>query len=169
MDINPLVSLPNEDRIIRILTLPHQYNEHKIKSIRNPNNIYYIRCSSMNGSCKFCGVGYYLSRGWLIGLIDRLLNEYKEYAFNANQFNMIRKLVREYRDPLGYDIIISNGNMIIGSREPLSDADNKLANFVQLDSLKKRVSPSLVSCTNNLYKRYKEDLGESICLDRLEM
>jgi len=141
--------------IVRLVTQPYQYLVHKYKKDpENPKDFgQKVNCSAVNGSCPLCEAGDKAKARWLLGVISRPSNTYKILDVSWTVFAAIRKLAKNsqhFGDPTKYDIIIevdkqggSTGYYSIQplSKEPLSAADQVIKDSVDLDDLKRRVSP----------------------------
>jgi hypothetical protein len=140
---------------MRLVTQPFQYLVHKVK--KDPNNPkdfgQKVSCSAIHGSCPVCEMGDKAKPRWLLGVISRKSGTYKILDVSFAVFSQIRKLARNtqrWGDPTKYDIDIvvdKNGSPMSYysvqpiSKEPLSAADQQIKDNVDLDDLKRRVTP----------------------------
>ena len=140
---------------MRIITQPFQYLVHKYK--KDPNNPkdfgQKVSCSAIHGSCALCDSGDKAKPRWLLGVISRKTGTYKILDVSFAVFSQIRKLARNtarWGDPTKYDIdiVVDKNGGATGyysvqpiSKEPLSAADQQLKDNVDLDDLKRRVTP----------------------------
>jgi hypothetical protein len=140
---------------MRIITQPFQYLVHKYK--KEPNNPkdfgQKVSCSAIHGSCPLCSGGDKAKPRWLLGVISRKSGTYKILDVSFAVFSQIRKLARNtarWGDPTKYDvdIVVDKNGGATGyysvqpiSKEPLSAADQQIKDNVDLDDLKRRVTP----------------------------
>ena len=140
---------------MRIVTQPFQYLVHKIKKEPdNPKDFgQKVSCSAVHGSCPACETRDKAKPRWLLGVISRKSGTYKILDISFAVFSQIRKYARNtarWGDPTKYDIDIvvdKNGSPMSYysvqaiSKEPLSAADQVIKDSVDLDDLKRRVTP----------------------------
>jgi hypothetical protein len=140
---------------MRIITAPYQYLVHKIK--KDPNNKkdygFKVHCSAIHGSCLGCEMGDKAKPRWLLGVISRKTGTYHILDISFAVFSQIRKYAQNtarWGDPTKYDIDVvvdKNGTAMSYysvqaiSKEPLSAADQMVKDSVDLDDLKRRVTP----------------------------
>lgn len=139
---------------MRLVTQPYQYLVHKVK--KDPNNPkdfgQKVLCSAIHGSCPVCSAGDKAKPRWLLGVISRKTNTYKILDISFAVFQQIRKLAKNQRwgDPSKYDIdvIVDRAGGATGyytvqpiGKEPLSAEDQKIKDNVDLEDLKRRVTP----------------------------
>jgi hypothetical protein len=96
--------------VIRILTLPHQYYQHRYMDSSGAGKKYgyRINCSGSNGSCDVCARGDKPKRRWLLGVIDRKTNSYKILDIGYSIFKELKDYAssESWGDPSKYDIDI---------------------------------------------------------------
>lgn len=138
---------------MRIITQPFQYLVHRYKKEGDPGYGQKVYCSSIHGSCPVCELGDKAKPRWLLGVISRKTGTYKILDVSYAVFQDIRKLARNaqrWGDPTKYDIdiIVDKNGGATGyysvqpiSKEPLSAADQQIKDNVDLDDLKRRVTP----------------------------
>lgn len=138
---------------MRLITQPFQYLVHRYKKEGDPGYGQKVYCSSVHGSCPLCSLGDKAKPRWLLGVISRKTGSYKILDVSYAVFQDIRKLARNaqrWGDPTKYDIdiIVDKNGGATGyysvqpiSKEPLSAADQQIKDNVDLDDLKRRVSP----------------------------
>lgn len=147
--------LEEGDNEVRLLTQPYQYLVHKIK--KDPNNPkdfgQKVNCSAIHGSCPACDLNDTAKARWLLGIISRKTETYKILDISFAVFSQIRKLaknVKSWGDPTKYDlnIVVDKNGGAIGyysvqaiSKEPLSAAAQQIRDNIDLDDLKRRVTP----------------------------
>lgn len=71
------LKLKNGSNLVRVLTLPHQYYQHKYKIEGDKGYGYRINCSAKHGFCPVCAKGDKPKKRYLFGVIDRTTNAYK--------------------------------------------------------------------------------------------
>lgn len=157
---------------MRIVTQPFQYLVHKYK--KDPNNPkdygQKVSCSAIHGSCPLCSSGDKAKPRWLLGVISRKTGTYKILDVSFAVFSQIRKLARNtarWGDPTKYDvdIVVDKNGGATGyysvqpiSKEPLSAADQQIKDNIDLDDLKRRVTPLT---PDQVQKRIEKINGDS--------
>jgi hypothetical protein len=140
---------------MRLVTQPFQFLVHKVK--KDPNNPkdfgQKVYCSAIHGSCPCCDMGDKAKPRWLIGVISRKTGTFKILDISYAVFSQIRKYAKNtqrWGDPTKYDIdiVVDKNGGATGyysvqaiSKEPLSAADQVIKDSVDLDDLKRRVTP----------------------------
>lgn len=143
---------------LRLITQPFQYLVHKYK--KNPEDKrdfgQKVSCSAIHGSCPLCAMGDKAKPRWLLGVISRKTGTYKILDISFAVFSQIRKLAKNTKhwgDPTKYDIDIvvdkdagPTGYYSVQGlpKEPLSATDQQTKDNVDLDDLKRRVTPPTV-------------------------
>lgn len=94
--------------VIRLLTLPHQYHQHKYMVDGGKKYGYRINCSKESGACAICDKNDKPKRRWFLGVIDRKTNAYKILDIGYSVFKAIQTLAKDddWGDPSRYDIDI---------------------------------------------------------------
>lgn len=158
------------DNEMRFITQPHQYLVHKIKKDENNPKDYgqKVMCSAINGSCPACKYGEAKPR-WFVGVIDRKTNSYKILDMGWAVFQQIKKHAKNPKlgDPQKYDVNIfvdpkggATGYYTVQtySKEPLSAEDQTMKDSVDLEDLKRRVTPMT---PENVQKRLDKIFGDT--------
>lgn len=143
---------------LRLITQPFQYLVHKYK--KNPEDKrdfgQKVNCSAIHGSCPLCAAGDKAKPRWLLGVISRKAGTYKILDISYAVFSQIRKLAKNTKhwgDPTKYDIdiVVDKDGGPTGyysvqglPKEPLSATDQQVKDNVDLDDLKRRVTPPTV-------------------------
>lgn len=145
--------LEDGDNEIRLLTLPYQYTVHKYKKEGEKGFGNKVYCSKVHGSCPLCDAGDKPKARWLFGVIDRRKGAYRILDVSYAVLSDIRKLNKNsqrWGDPLKYDlnIVVDRDGGPTGyysvqplPKEPLSAADQKIKDEMDVDDLKRRVTP----------------------------
>lgn len=138
---------------MRLITQPFQYLVHKYKKEGDPGYGQKVYCSAIHGSCPLCSSGDKAKPRWLLGVLSRKTGTYKILDVSFAVFSQIRKLARNtqrWGDPTKYDIdiVVDKNGGATGyysvqpiSKEPLSAADQQIKDNVDVDDLKRRVTP----------------------------
>ncbi len=150
--------LEQGSNLVRLVTKPYEYLVHQNWKI-NPTDAGYGHrvMSSLFYDGKDILKEKYNStpkRRWLVGVICRKTQSYKLLDISKSVFEGIRECVRteEYGDPLNYDLDIkvdkqggpaSYYRVLPKPPKPLSPADLEIKQNVDLDDLKRRVTPPL--------------------------
>jgi len=122
---------------IRIVTLPHQYYQHKYKVEGEKGYGHRINCSASKGRCVVCDKGDRPKRRWLVGVIERKTGMYKVLDIGFSIFKGIQTYANDddWGPPTNYDVDIvvdpkggSTGyyTVIAKPKKPLSAADLQL-------------------------------------------
>jgi hypothetical protein len=140
--------------VVRLLTLPYQYYQHRHEIQGGKKYGYRINCSGANGSCAICEMGadHKPKRRWLFGSIDRKTGQYKILDINFSVLKSIQTYQKdeEWGDPSRYDIDIvvdPNGGsvgyytVVAKPSKPLSAADLVLKEENGVDELLRRSTP----------------------------
>lgn len=148
--------LDEGDNELRLITSPFQYLQHKYKKDESDKFGQKVYCSAAHGSCPLCDTGDKAKPRWLLGVISRKTGTYKILDVSWAVFSQIKKLAnntQRWGDPTKYDINIfvdKNGgatgyySVQPLPKEPLSAEDQKIRDNVDLDDLKRRVTPPTV-------------------------
>jgi len=170
-----LVRLKSSHNKIRILTNPYVYDAHCVTrdDTRIIETSKIVKCSMANGSCVACDSGNHVLHRWVVGVIDKADGRYKVLDLSMGFFKQIQNLTQmpDLDDPTEYDIDFyidpdddkirptTNNGWIInscaraGAKAPLPENDQKLADNVDLNSLKKLSEPPLAVTTRVAWKR----------------
>jgi len=140
--------------LIRVLTLPHQYYQHKYKIEGEKGFGHRIPCSAKNGFCAVCAKGDKPKKRWYLGVIDRTSNSYKILDINWFVLNDINAYAADddWGDPTQYDFdIVVNPNApatsyykaVAKPKKPLSASDLAIQEGqVDLADLERRCAPA---------------------------
>lgn len=138
---------------MRLVTQPFQYLVHKYKKEDDKGFGQKVSCSAIHGSCPLCELGDKAKPRWLLGVISRKSGRYQILDISFAVFSQIRKYARNtqrWGDPTKYDIdiVVDKNGGATGyyavqpiPKEPLSAADQQIKDNVDLDDLKRRVTP----------------------------
>lgn len=143
------------DNEIRLVTAPFQYLQHKYKKDVNDKKDFgqKVYCSAAHGSCPLCETGDKAKPRWLLGVISRKTGTFKILDVSWAVFSQIKKLAQNtqrWGDPTKYDIniVVDRNGGATGyysvqplPKEPLSAEDQKIKDNVDLDDMKRRVTP----------------------------
>lgn len=150
------MKLEKGSNIVRIITTPHLYMQHRWKPEGDPASYgYRVMCSAVHGSCPICSMGgddSKAKRRWLLGVIDRKTNSYKILDVSVMVFKAVQGLVKDedWGNPDKYDIDIKvdqtagpAGYYTVNPKphKPLTATDLSLKDNADLEELKRRVSP----------------------------
>lgn len=137
--------------LIRVLTLPFQYYQHKYKFTEKDfgQRIY---CSAKHGFCPVCAKGDRPKKRWYLGVIDRPSNSYKILDINRSILDDVQTYARDedWGDPIQYDFdIVVNphaGPMgyykaVAKPKRPLSATDLVIKESVNIADLERRCAP----------------------------
>lgn len=162
--------LKEGDNEVRFVTQPFQYLVHKIKKdANNPKDFgQKVMCSSLAGNCPACVYGEAKPR-WLVGVIDRSTGAYKILDIGWAVFQQIRKHAKNPKlgDPQKYDINIvvdpkggpsSYYTVQTYSKEALSAEDQAIKDTVDMEDLKRRVTPPTAE---KIQERLNKIFGDS--------
>lgn len=149
---NSFLRLSPGSNIVRLLTMPHQYHQHKYLVDGGKKFGYRVNCSGANGSCPLCEKGDKSKRRWFLGVIDRKTSSYKILDIGFSIFKAIQTLAKDddWGDPSRYDIDIvvdPNGGstgyytVVAKPQKPLSAADLILREDNTPEELGRRTAP----------------------------
>lgn len=168
--------LENGSNELRLITKPFQYLVHKYKPEGDKGFGKNVRCSAINGSCPLCETGDKAKTRWYLGVITRNTNTYKLLDISFSVFSQIKKLAqntKRWGDPTKYDIDIivdKNGGatgyysvQAVG-KEPLTAADMKIQDSVDIEDLKRRVAPPTYEQVQKRLEKIHQDLGTAFKL-----
>lgn len=139
--------------IVRLLTLPYQYHQHKHMIPGGKKFGYRINCSGANGSCPLCEMpDNKPKRRWFLGVISRKDNAYRVLDIGFAVFKAIQTLAKDedWGDPSRYDIDIvvdpnggSTGYYTVVAKppKPLSAADLVIKEENDPEDLARKVVP----------------------------
>ena len=138
--------------VIRLLTLPYQYYQHKHIVDGGKKYGYRVNCSVTHGSCSLCEQGNKAKRRWFLGVIDRKTNAYKILDIGYSVFKSISTFAKDgdWGDPSQYDfdIVVDPNGGATGyytvcpkPKKPLSAADLIIREENDPEELSRRTSP----------------------------
>jgi hypothetical protein len=144
--------LANGSNIVRLLTLPYQYYQHKHIVEGGKKYGYRVNCSASHGSCPLCEQGNKAKRRWFLGVIDRKTNAYKVLDIGYSVFKSISTFARDedWGDPSQYDfdIVVDVNGGATGyytvcpkPKRPLSAADLIIREENDVSELERRTAP----------------------------
>lgn len=163
--------LDKGENIVRILTLPHQYYQHRVVIPGGAKYGYRINCSTTKESgCPICEQGdNKASRRWLLGVIDRKTGLYKILDIGYGIFKAI-KTIRDdsdWGDPTAFDINIVNSgegaqrySCVCKPKRPLSATDLALQAEHGTETLVFRSTPPTYEKVEERLDRIKEDIAK---------
>ena len=95
--------------ILRLLTLPHLYNQHRWEPEGGRKYGYRINCSrsETEGNCPLCDTANKAKKRWYVGVIDRDSGTYKILDIGYSVFKSIQTLAKgQWGSPENYDVDI---------------------------------------------------------------
>lgn len=109
---NDFLRLNPGSNLIRLLTLPHQYHQHRYEPDGGKKYGYRINCSrsETEDKCPLCEMAPVnkAKRRWFVGVIDRKTGTYKTLDIGYSVFKDIQTLAKgPWGNPEGYDVDIS--------------------------------------------------------------
>jgi hypothetical protein len=160
--------------IVRLLTLPHQYHQHKYLPPGGKKFGYRVNCSGANGACPLCEAGGPDSkpkRRWFLGVIDRKNNAYKILDIGFAVFKSIQTLAKDddWGDPSRYDIDIvvdpnggSTGYYTVVAKppKPLSAGDLVIKEENDPEELARKVVPPTSEKVQERIQRISEEINQ---------
>ena len=149
--------------LIRVLTEPYQYYQHKYKFDGEKGFGHRIYCSAKHGSCVVCAKGDKPKKRWYLGVIDRQSNAYKILDVSWSILSGIQTYAADadWGEPIQYDFdIVVNphgGPMhyyksVAKPKRPLSAADLIVKEQVDLADLERRCTPPEPKKTEERYE-----------------
>jgi len=147
------LKLENGPNILRVVTKAASYKHHNYKEDKDePGFGDKIKCSSAHGSCPLCERGDRAKTRYIVGVISRPSNHYKILDITHNVAQSIKDFVEdpELGETKGYDINIKVNrkggpsnyyNLIPRMLSPLSEEDMQTVNDIDLDAIKRLVTP----------------------------
>ena len=152
--------LKNGDNTIRLLTKPYQYlvwlgwkpTEEVPEHVKNKFGER-VMSSIFHGEDPLMQEPWNLKfpqRRWLAGCIDRATGSYKILDMGPSIFEKLQFLNKKRGDPLTYDVTITKNpenppasfySLLNEEKTPLSASDLEIKEQVDIEDLKRRVSP----------------------------
>jgi hypothetical protein len=108
---NDFLRLNPGSNLIRLLTLPHQYHQHRYEPAGGKKYGYRINCSrsETEEKCPLCEMSPVnkAKRRWFVGVIDRKTGTYRTLDIGYSVFKSIQTLAKgPWGSPEGYDLDI---------------------------------------------------------------
>lgn len=160
--------------LIRILTEPFQYFQHKYKFFEGEKGFgHRIACSAPNGSCIVCEQGDKPKKRWFLGVIERKTNTYKILDINWSVLSDINTYANDddWGDPSEYDFdIVVNPQggpqhyykAVAKPKKPLSASDLAIKEKdVNLAELERKCQPPEPAKTTERFLMLKENAMKS--------
>jgi hypothetical protein len=156
--------------IVRLLTLPHQYYQHKYSVPGGKRFGYRINCAGTNnGACPLCEKNDKAKRRWFLGVIDRKTNTYKILDIGYSVFKDIQNHAKDddWGDPSKYDIDIvvdpnggSTGYYTVVAKppKPLSAGDLVIQEDNSSEELAQKVIPPTPEKVQERLDRIMEEI-----------
>lgn len=156
--------------VVRLLTLPHQYHQHKHMVDGGKKYGYRINCSGSNGACPVCEKGDKPKRRWFLGVIDRKTNQYKILDIGFAVFKSVQTLAKDddWGDPSRYDIDIvvdpnggSTGYYTVVAKppKPLSASDLVIKEENDPEDIARKVIPPTPEKVQERLQRIAEEIN----------
>jgi hypothetical protein len=138
--------------LIRVLTAPYQYYQHKYKFEGEKGFGHRIPCSAKFGSCPVCAKGDKPKKRWYLGVIDRSSNSYKILDVSWSVLSDIQTYAQDadWGNPIEYDFdIVVNPHggpqnyykAVAKPKRPLSATDLVQKEQVNIEYLESRCAP----------------------------
>lgn len=106
---NDYLRLNPGSNLVRLISLPHQYHQHRYEPEGGKKYGYRINCSrsETEKSCPLCDMNNKAKRRWFLGVIDRKTGTYKTLDIGYSVFKSIQSLAKsQWGNPEKYDIDI---------------------------------------------------------------
>lgn len=155
--------------LIRVLTLPHQYYQHKYKFSGEKGFGHRINCSAKHGHCPVCAEGDKPKKRWLFGVIDRGTNSYKILDVSWAVLSGVQSYAQDEdwgnTDQYDFDIVVNPNGGALGyykavakPKRPLS-AQDLLIRDEQMDlaDLERRCTPPEPSKVEERFRSLMEE------------
>lgn len=170
---DPWMRLQSGDNLVRLLTKPHVYMQHKYREKGDKGYGEKIPCSKIERGdpCPICALNtteapQYPKPRWFIGLIDREDDTYKILDFTPSVYQGIKKLngMDSWGDPVNYDINIivdHDGGpsgfytVLPDARVPLTPSDLEKKQKLDLDVLVRKCVPPSPEKVQERLDRYR--------------
>jgi hypothetical protein len=138
--------------LIRVLTQPYQYYQHKYKFEGEKGYGHRISCSAKHGSCPVCAKGDKPKKRWFLGVIDRKTNSYRMLDVSWSVLSDIQTYAQDadWGDPIEYDFdIVVNPHggpqgyykAVAKPKRPLSAQDLMTKEKIDLARLERLCTP----------------------------
>jgi hypothetical protein len=156
--------------VVRLLTLPHQYHQHRYLPEGGKKYGYRINCSGDKEACPLCKSGDKAKRRWFLGVVDRKTSTYKILDIGFSVFKSIQTLAKDddWGDPSRYDLDIvvdPNGGatsyytVVAKPPKPLSSTDLSLREEHPSTELEERVVPPTVEKIQGRLSKIAEEIS----------
>lgn len=153
--------------IVRILTLPHQYYQHKY--MVEGGNKYGYRVNCAGTGCPLCAKGDKPKRRWFLGVIDRKTNSYRVLDIGYSVFKSIQGFAKDddWGLPDQYDIdIVADAvpspdmyRAVCKPKKPLSTSDLALREQNDPEDLVRRTAPPTVEKVQERLNNIHAEIG----------
>lgn len=141
--------------VIRVVTAPHAFIQHRYKDPenKNPKNYgYRIKCSkTLYGCCPICDQGDQPIQRWLMGILDRKnSNLYRVLEAGKILFFQIKKWNKKFGQISQFDLEVEvdesspaqyYSTTPVFPFSPLTESDLKTIKDIDLESLKRQITP----------------------------
>jgi len=159
--------------VVRLITMPHQYYQHKYKV--NPTDKFgqRITCSTPSGTgCPICDKGDKPKKRWYVGVIDKKTGTSKILDFSFAVLKGIQAYANDedWGSPLNYDIDIvvdPNGGatgyytVVAKPKKPLNASELQLKDAFDAEELVRRtVPPSFSQVAEKLERLTTKSAGQ---------
>lgn len=156
--------------IIRLLTLPHQYHQHRYEPEGCKKYGYRINCSrsETEDSCPLCDMDNKAKRRWFVGVISRKDGTYKTLDIGYAVFTSIQKLAKSaWGSPEAYDVDIvvdpnggATGYYFVSPMPPtpLSAEDIRLQEENPASLLAAKVEPPTLQWVKSRLDKIQEEI-----------
>lgn len=137
--------------IVRLLTVPYQYHQHKKVFDNDTKGKYGRRINCAGAGCPVCAMGDKAKRRWLVGVIDRRSGMYKILDIGFAIFKGIQLLAQDsdWGNPEDYDCDISAHpenpatnyyGVVAKPKKPMSAADLAIKDAIDFSELERRTT-----------------------------
>lgn len=160
--------------VVRILTLPHAYYQHRFTPEGGKKYGYRISCSDPEHrtDCPLCELGNKPVRKWFLGVIDRKSNAYKVLDIGFSIFKDIQKYARDEDwgpDVSQFDMDIVNDpsagpqrySCVCKPKKPLSASDLQIKEEHPTDVLVVKSAPPSRDSVQGYFDHILEELKAS--------
>lgn len=161
------------NNLLRLMTEPHQYHQHRYEPEGGKKYGYRINCSRSEtvDDCPLCELGNKAKRRWFVGVIDRKTGTYKTLDIGYAVFKSIQTLAQSaWGAPNKYDVDIivdpqggATGYYYVSPMPPvpLSAEDMRLQEENPIKNLEMKVVPPSPKVVKEKLDKIQEELGTS--------
>ena len=155
--------------LIRVLTNPYQYYQHKYRFDINDKKDYgqRIPCSAQHGSCVVCAKQDKPKKRWYLGVIDRSTGTYKVLDVSWSVLSDIQTYAADPdwgpTDQYDFDIVCNPHaapqdyyKAVAKPKRPLSAQDLLLKEKIDVEYLEKKCAPPEPSIVEEKYKMLED-------------